>query len=104
MRHPLESLHTLAERMRRGSPEARQRLRHELEDSLVPLIRSAIRGGIGMPQLVSWVRRHLPAAPAGTSPESVAPSLAHLLCDTLLRQYQPRPTADIAARETVRDW
>ena len=103
MNHSLESLCTIADRMRRGDPEAR-RLRHQLADSLVPLIRSAIRSGTGMPQLVNWVRAHLPPTPPGAHSESSAPSLARLLCDTLLRQNPPRPAARRSACDTVAGW
>ena len=98
-----ESLPMLADRLRRGDPEA-PRLRHEMEEGLELLICSAIRSGTGMPPLVRWVRRNLPAVPPGTAPESAAPDLAHLLCDTLLRPYLSPWVESQMTRETVRSW
>ncbi len=78
-----------------------QRLRQDLEACLVPLIRSAIRTGVGAPPLVQWVRRHLPAAPSGRpagaprapahDPDATAPAMARQLCAVLIRHYQGRP-------------
>jgi hypothetical protein len=98
MSYLFESLPRLADRLRRGDPEA-PRLRQEIEESLGLLIRSAIRSGAGRRELVDWVHRHLPPVPDGTSPESAAPSLARLLCDTLLRPHLCQATC-----ETVRAW
>lgn len=97
------NLSELADRLRRGDPEA-PRLRQEAEEYLELLIRSAIRSGTGKPQLVNWVRRHLPPVPRGKSPESAAPALARRLCDTLLRHCLKRPAVSGASRETVRGW
>lgn len=102
MNDTLQDLDLIDDRMRRGDPEGR-RLRRQLTEGLVPLIRCAIRSGKGLPQLVRWVRAHLPDTPAGVAPESAAPSLAHLLCDTLLCQPSRQPGLR-AACDTVPEW
>jgi hypothetical protein len=87
-----EDLRNLAARMHCGDTNNPQRVRETLEASLVPLIRCAIRSGTGVPALVTWVRRHLPE-PSGSSADAAraAPSLARLLCSTLLGQASPEP-------------
>jgi hypothetical protein len=101
MNDTLKDLDLIDDRMRRGDPEGR-RLRRQLTEGLVPLIRCAIRSGTGLPPLVRWVRAHLPETPSGVSPESAAPSLADLLCDTLL--CQPPGPQVAAAGDTVPGW
>jgi hypothetical protein len=101
MQNSDDALRALASRMK-CDPAAPDRFRETLERSLVPLIRCAIRSGTGLPPLVQWVRRHLPAQEAqGPSRPSdmewAAPSMARLLCDRLLEQMRPA----VAARETV---
>jgi hypothetical protein len=82
-----------------GAPP--QRVREALEAGLTPLVRRALRYGAGMPQLVDWVRANLRRVEAGADrtrpvdPDRAAPTLARLLCATLLRG---RPGA---AAETV---
>ena len=102
MHTPDDALRALASRMK-CDPAAPDRFRETLERSLVPLIRCAIRSGTGLPPLVQWVQRHLPAQAAqGPSRPSdmewAAPSMARLLCDRLLEQMRPPAPA---ARETV---
>ena len=99
----LDNLPELADRLRRGDPEAPE-LRRETEECFELLIRSAIHSGTGIPQVVNWVRLHLPPVPCGQSPESAAPAMARLLCDTLLRPYLAPPAVSQTSRETVRDW
>src|SRR5262249_449595 len=103
MNDTLEDLGTIEDRIQRGDPET-PRLRRQLAEGLLPLIRCAIRSGPGRPQLGTLVRAHLPATPSGGFPESAAPSLAHLLCDALLRTHPSRPDASRAACETVPGW
>jgi hypothetical protein len=102
----LDNLRALSDRMQQNDSTAQQ-LRDELEGSLVPIIRRALRGGKGLPQLVSWVRRHLPTISAGRGRpddvEGAVPSLARLLCDTLLLRTRPQPAMQ-AACDTVWGW
>jgi hypothetical protein len=102
MHTPDDALRALASRMK-CDPAAPHRFREDLERSLVPMIRCAIRSGTGLPPLVQWVKRHLPAQAARgehrpSDLEWAAPSMARLLCDRLLEQIQPPAQA---ARETV---
>ena len=96
-----DALRALASRMK-CDPAAPDRFRADLERSLVPMIRCAIRSGTGLPPLVRWVQHHLPEQAQGSHRpadlEWAAPSMARLLCDRLLEQMRP---AVVAARETV---
>jgi hypothetical protein len=103
MKHPFEYLPVLAEMERQGHPEA-PRIRHDVEEGLELLICSAIRSGAGKAEVVNWVRANLPDIPEGAAPETAAPSLAHLLCDTILNRNQPCRAKCQATRETVRAW
>jgi hypothetical protein len=96
-----DNLWTLADRMREGDATARHRLREQLEASLVPMIRCALRTGRGVPAVVQWVRRNLSRLAAAhepgqqsPDPERTAPALARLLCATLLEKHRPRPAFD----------
>jgi hypothetical protein len=87
MSGPENLLHNLAERWRLGGPDARPRLEAELERTLVPMVRCALRGGVGLSPLVGWVRRQAESLPQGE--ERSAPRLARLLCGELLRRASP---------------
>jgi hypothetical protein len=75
-----------------------------LEESLLPMVRCALRSGQGHPRLVRWLQKTLPAVPgphqAGrpVDPDLTGPPLARLLCRTLLRQVDGEPAR---ALETV---
>jgi len=101
MHTPDDALRALASRMK-CDPAAPDRFRADLERSLVPLIRCAIRSGTGLPPLVQWVQRHLPEpGPGSHRPadlEWAAPSMARQLCDHLLGQMRPPAQA---TRDTV---
>ena|SRR5688572_8352970 len=78
-----------------GSP---QHLREKMEALLVPMIRCALRTGLGQPPLVRWVHDQLPLMPAGeqADPVRLAAPLARRLCDRLMDRLDPLPQ-----RETV---
>ena len=107
MNRPEETLAKLAAGLRAGDVVARQRLRDELEVSLVPLVRCALRSGSGLPGVVHWVRRdphvwaEVQRSRGAARPEENAPRIARLLCDKLLRRLRPEPTGRPAACETV---
>jgi hypothetical protein len=88
-------LQSLAERWRLGGPDARPRLEAELERTLVPMVRCALRSGAGLSPLVGWVRRHAERLP---EEDRSAPRLARLLCGELLRRARPEA---IGAMETL---
>ena len=73
-----------------------KRVRETLEASLIPLVRRALRYSAGFPQLVQWVQRTLPQVQAGqdrtrpVDPDSAAPTLARMLCATLLHTRMGR--------------
>jgi hypothetical protein len=110
-----DALYRLAAQMRCGSSPYPDR--EALEASLVPMIRRVIRSGRGLAPLVQWVQRHLPGPGADpgagghADPAWAAPSMARLLCDTLLEQFRSQPAwrrppaaaAGTGARETVLD-
>jgi hypothetical protein len=85
-------------------PEVQRR--HSLEESLVPVVRCALRTGRGHPRLLSWVRRALASVPGPhqcgrpVDPDRTAAPLARLLCSTLLEQVRSAP-GRAGALETV---
>jgi hypothetical protein len=92
------SLLDLARHVRRGLREnTPEHFRQALEASLLPMIRCALRSGIGHPHVVSWVR-HQAASNPHTSPDPTraAPPIARALCERLLERLDPMPS-----RETV---
>jgi len=92
------SLLDLARHVRRGLREnTPERFREALEASLLPMIRCALRSGIGHPHLVSWVRHQADSNPqAPPDPVRAAPPMARALCERLLERLDPLP-----GRETV---
>lgn len=65
----------------------------KLEGSLTPIVRLALRRGVGIPALVQWVRKaHAEMARdrQGT-PEQFAPQIACMLARVLTRPPEPRP-------------
>lgn len=86
---PENGLLALARRMQQGLAPDPAALRGALEDSLLPIVRVALRG-VGPPGLVNWAREEGPGAPAR--------DLARRLCDRLMERLDP-----LSARETVAD-
>ena len=88
----------LARRVQQGDLQARQPLRQELEERLVPLIRCAMRSGSGLPALVKWVRGRIadltPAGAEPLDPRQAAPCFARLLCAGLVRDLPVRSAMD----------
>src|SRR5262245_25782419 len=75
----------------RESPAAKP---EDLQHTLAPLVRLALRRGAGAPPLVRWVRQTLTsvAGPTPAAPESYAPQITRLLCAALLEQERPGPS------------
>lgn len=97
-----DMLFTLANRVRQGDNQARQPLRQELEERLVPLIRCALRTGAGIPALVEWVRARAADLKEGSEsldPRHVAPRFARMLCAGLVRDT---PVVAAMGQDTIR--
>lgn len=92
-----DSLRQLADRLHDGDFSAADHFEDELAQRLLPLIRCAIRSGVGQPRLVRWVRRHLP--PQGDT--EAAPGMARLLSARLVQQLQARACSQRQALDTV---
>jgi hypothetical protein len=95
-----DALRVLASRLGGDLSQGPQRFRENLEAGLVPLIRCALRTGLGAPPLVQWVRRQRangagdrPAASLN-DPDATAPIMARQLCAALMRQVSPRPSLE----------
>jgi hypothetical protein len=86
----------LLRRMVPDLPEGPEALRAVLEASLLPLIRCALRAGVGRPALVRWVRHEAARYYAGLAPAQAARPLARTLCDRLLG-LDPRSQRDTVA-------
>jgi len=55
----------------------------ELEDSLAPMVRLALQKGLGVPEVVQWVRQTFEGLTEGTTPappEFYIPQITRLLC------------------------
>ncbi|HLW65298.1 MAG TPA: hypothetical protein VKS79_08265 [Gemmataceae bacterium] len=55
----------------------------ELEETLEPMVRLALRKGLGVPEVVQWVQRTYVALTEGVapaSPEFYVPQITRLLC------------------------
>lgn len=101
--HPYESYQSLIERLRSSENLDSPRLRNDVESSLRPMIRCALRSGVGHPNLVEWVRSSLPGCDSpelrAAVPEGFVPHLAHNLCTHLLQHYRRKR---LRSQETVR--
>jgi hypothetical protein len=100
MMNPAEdSLAALANHMRRNLSGPPGRWQEALEASLLPLIRCALRKGIGHPSVVHWVRRQAEGNPtASADPARAAVPMARALCERLMQRLDP-----LSGRETVVD-
>jgi len=92
------SLAEWARRFRGDGLSDPQHLREKLEATLAPMIRCALKTGLGQPTLVRWVRDQLPLmSPAQQgAPARVAGPLACRLAERLMARLDPLPY-----RETV---
>jgi len=92
------SLVDLARSVRRTlSEDNPQCFREALEASLLPMIRCALRSGVGHPHVVNWVRHQAASNPhLPPDPVRAAPPIARALCERILERLDPLPS-----RETV---
>jgi hypothetical protein len=93
-----KNLLNLAQHIRRGLPrDDAQGFRDALTINLLPMIRCALRSGVGHPHLVSWVRHQAANNPmAAPDPVRAAPPIARALAERLMERLDPLP-----GRETV---
>jgi hypothetical protein len=75
-----------------------QNLREKMEATLLPMVRCALKTGLGQPPLVRWVTYHkaLLTADQQNDPAHLARSLARELSEHLMARLAPLPQ-----RETV---
>lgn len=93
--NPFEpALLDLARRVNQEAPLSSPRGREVLESSLLPIIRVALRSGVGPEPVVRWVRSQVRERP--DDPSRSARPLARALCEGLLARLDPLP-----GRETV---
>ncbi len=78
----------LSERDVEESPAA-----EDLQRTLAPMVRVALRRGAGLPAVVCWVRQTLEriAGPNPQLPEAYAPQITRLLCAALRNSHRPEP-------------
>jgi hypothetical protein len=80
-------------------------LRQKLEACLVPMIRCALRSGLGQPELVRWVQSQRQENRAGADLtgglDHDARCMARLLSSSLLQQLRERSRPSPWAAETV---
>ncbi len=90
----------LAHRLQAGCAGNTALFRETVEATLRPMIRCAMRRGIGQPTLVDWVRHELTLVnrDAGSRPDPVlhAARLARVLAERIVDRLDPLP-----GRETV---
>jgi hypothetical protein len=92
--NPERPLVELARRFQTSCSGDPRRLREQLRATLEPMIRCALRTGLGQPPLVRWVQNQLPLLDRGG--EDVAAPLAQALSERLMARLDPLP-----GRETV---
>jgi hypothetical protein len=92
-----DGLMNLARHMQRTLPPEPEAWQEALEESLLPMVRCALRKGIGLPTLVRWVRHEVEANPdAAADPARAAVPMARELSQALLERINP-----LSGRETV---
>src|SRR4051812_20952424 len=97
MESPERPLNDLAHRFQTTFADSPRRMREELAQTLEPMIRCAIRTGLGQAPLVAWVQKELrERRDDGADPLRLSGPLARALCELLLAQSGPP-----CARETV---
>jgi hypothetical protein len=55
----------------------------DLEETLAPMVRLALRKGVGVPEVVQWVQQTYAALTEGSTlapPEAYVPQITRLLC------------------------
>src|SRR5437870_3781206 len=90
----------LARRLRSHGGHGPHALRKGLEVIMLPMVRCALRDGVGQPTLVNWVRNQLslldPRGGGDPDPVRYTVPIFNVLCDQLIEQIDP-----LSGRETV---
>ena len=77
-----------------------------LEETLLPMVRTALRHGRGHRHLLAWVQQTLPglqgtgADRSAFPPEAVAEPMTRLLCQALLDEMRTRPQRNAPSRSS----
>ncbi len=82
-----DSLNRLASLACRGEDEAREHAQSRLEGELQPIVRLALRKGVGIPRVVGWVRQAQARLSNGArvaEPDQYAVEITRMLTATLL--------------------
>jgi hypothetical protein len=82
-----QSLHRLSSLAQSGDDDARQRAQARLEGQLQPIVRLALRKGVGIPRVVGWVRQahaRLAGGVRSADPDQYTVEIARMLTATLL--------------------
>jgi hypothetical protein len=89
-----------ARRIKASCPPGHNGFRQALEATLLPMIRCALRSGVGQPPLVNWVECHLhqfdPRGALSPDRTRYAQPMARVLSERLADRLDPLP-----GRETV---
>src|SRR5262245_10582664 len=94
------SLNRLSSLARSGDADARERAQARLEGQLQPIVRLALRKGVGIPRVVGWVRQahaRLAGGVRSTDPDQYTAEITRMLTATLL----DRPPRRSTTRDTV---
>jgi hypothetical protein len=99
-----ESLAFFAERLRRDGEQNRDSVEARITASLAPIIRVALRRGVGIPSIVAWARR-THAEIAGNrvvAPDQYATEITRMLCSVLMKKIADEAPSQNAAAENER--
>jgi hypothetical protein len=92
---------SLADRLQVGASDGHG-VQVELAGCLVPMIRCALRAGVGAPQVVAWVHAHAAGQLREGPPEELAEALARELSSAVVRRWCEGGCESLRAEETVR--
>ncbi len=83
----------LTDRVRGGDRIARDELQSRLQGGLAPVVRLALRRGVGFPGLVRWVHQTCAelSCDRNIPPERYASEITRRLCSALVQELPPAP-------------
>lgn len=74
----------------------------ELALCLAPMIRCALRTGVGVPQVVAWAHAHAAMTRLEVSPDDLAQRLARHLSSTIVTRWCKSVCESVRVEDTVR--